>query len=147
MKISTDASRAQIAREIESWATEIGWKNVALRVAKQRSDFRQSAVTARDLHNVEQQLKRVLRGATDYYRRQAEAIAPALLAALPPERRARLVDPDNPTLLATVAARDAIGAANAVHLKAPASVIEREVERAIAAFTAVKIAVMNTAAI
>ncbi|MBV4366259.1 toxin YdaT family protein [Erwinia phyllosphaerae] len=146
MKISREAEAGRIAREIESWASEIGWKRVALSVAERRSDFRESAATARDLHNIEQQIKRALRGETDYYRRQAAEMAPALVAALPAERRVRLVDPDNPALLATVAARDGIQAINAVHLKAPASVIEQEVDRAIAALKAVKQAVLNGAA-
>jgi len=144
MKISMDANRAQIAREIESYVTETSWKSVALAVARGRSDFQESAATARDLHNIEQQIKRALRGNSDYYRRQFEQLAPELVAILPAERRARLADPHNPMLLATVAAREGIQAVNAVHLRAPADVIETKINQAIAAFAAMKMAVVNT---
>ena len=147
MKIITMKNRDVIRQEIESWAAEVGWKNVALCVAKQRTDFQQSAATARDLHNIEQQIKRALRGDTAHYRRQAADMASVLVAALPAERRARLLDPDNPVFLASVAARDAIGAANAVHLRAPADVIERKINQAIAAFIAIKQAVLNRTAV
>lgn len=58
MKISMHANRAQIVQEIESYVTETSWKYVALAVARGRSDFQESAATARDLHNIEQQIKR-----------------------------------------------------------------------------------------
>lgn len=144
MKISMEANRAQITQEIENYVTETSWKYVALAVARGRSDFQESAATARDLHNIEQQIKRAIRGNTDYYRRQFELLAPELVAILPVERRARLADPDNPMLLATVAAREGIQAVNAVHLRAPADVIESKINLAIAAFAAMKMAVVNT---
>jgi len=138
MKITRATSKTALVREIERWAAGIGWKGIALQVARQRPDFVESAATARDLHNIEQQIKRALRGETEYYRHQLERLEPELLAALPAERRARLVDPDNPVLLATVAAREGILAVNAVHLSAPADVIEKKIEQAIAAFCAVR---------
>lgn len=127
-----------VTQELEEWAAEIGWKNVAALIAEHHADFRKSARTVSGLHNVEQTIKRVFRGKTAYYHRKATELVPTILQALPAQRRYRLESPGDPVLLAALAAKESIEAINAVNLGAAPATALKEVNEAIHAFMAIK---------
>ena len=127
-----------VTRELEEWAAEIGWKNVAALIAEHHADFRKSARTVSGLHNVEQTIKRTFRGKTAYYQRKASELIPYVMAALPVQRRYQLESPDDPVLLATFAAKESVEAVNAVLLRAAPAIALKELNEAISAFVAIK---------
>ncbi|PRD14009.1 toxin YdaT family protein [Pantoea coffeiphila] len=131
MKISREATVLKITQEIECWAAETGWKNVAAKVITECSEFQKSAATPRGLNNVEQHIKRVLRGNTDYYRQHALKLLPALLAALPAERRVKLTAPTSTNYLASMALKECTEAVNALLLGAASTHLEKEINEAI----------------
>ncbi|MGC0795420.1 toxin YdaT family protein [Pantoea agglomerans] len=128
----------EVKQELEDWAAEIGWKNVAALIAEHHADFRKSACTVSGLHNVEQTIKRAFRGKTAYYQRKASELMPYVLAALPVQRRYHLDSPDDPVLLATFAAKESVEAVNAIFLRAAPTIALRELNEAISAFKAIK---------
>lgn len=131
-------NRREVKQELEEWAAEIGWKNVAALIAEHHADFRKSACTVSGLHNVEQTIKRAFRGKTAYYQRKASELMPYVLAALPVQRRYHLDSPDDPVLLATFAAKESVEAVNAIFLRAAPTIALRELNEAISAFKAIK---------
>jgi len=130
-----------VTQELEEWAAEIGWKNVAALIAEHHADFRKSASTVSGLHNVEQTIKRAFRGKTSYYQRKAIELVPTILQALPAQRRYRLESPGDPVLLAALAAKESIEAINAVNLGATPAAALKEVDEAISAFNAIRRAI------
>lgn len=131
----------EVAQELEEWAAEIGWKNVAAQIADHHADFQKSARTVLGLHNVEQTIKRAFRGKTAYYQRKANELIPTILQALPAQRRYRLESPGDPVLLAALAAKESIEAINAVNLGARPAMALKEVDEAISAFNAIRRAI------
>jgi len=127
-----------VKQELEEWAAEIGWKNVAALIAEHHADFRKSARTVAGFHNVEQTIKRAFRGKTAYYQRKANELMPSVLAALPVQRRYRLEYPDDPILLAALAAKESVEAVNAVLLRAAPAIALQELNEAISAFKAIR---------
>nr|WP_297200476.1 hypothetical protein [uncultured Pluralibacter sp.] len=133
-----------IATELEQWALDDGWKTVALAVAKHYhaqggGEILPVIDSERELNNAIQRLKRIFRKFKGpRYAPLVNSLKVVTMAALPPERRARLESPGDPVFLATIAAREGIQAVNTVHLGAlPASAL-KEIDGAIAAFTALK---------
>jgi len=127
-----------VTQQLEEWAAEIGWKNVAALIAEHHADFRKSARTVSGLHNVEQTIKRTFRGKTVYYQRKASELMPYVMVALPVQRRYQLESPDDPVLLATFAAKESVEAVNAVLLRAAPAIALKELNEAISAFVAIK---------
>lgn len=138
-----------VAAELEAWALMAGWKTVAIRVAAVyhcncRGNLLPQVDSEAGLRNAVQRLRRIFRGYDGpRYASVAEDLKQAALAALPPERRAKLESPGDPSLLATIAAQEGIEAVNAVHLGAPTAVIMREVSEAIDALIAMRNSVME----
>lgn len=130
-----------VTQELEEWAAEIGWKNVAAQIADQHADFRKSARSVSGLHNVEQTIKRAFRGNTAYYQRKSCELMPSVLAALPVQRRYRLEFPGDPVLLATLAAKESVEAVNAILLRAAPAIALQELNEAISAFKAIKMVI------
>lgn len=93
MKINNCPDIQLVAKELESWAHEVGWKYVAASVAHHRPDFHESANSLSGLHNVIQTIRRAFRGKSGHYYEQAADLTPAVLAAMPPDRRARVIKP------------------------------------------------------
>lgn len=93
MKITNSPDVELVAKELESWAHEIGWKRIAASVALHCPDFHESADTMAGLHNISQTIRRVFRGTTARYHIKAIELTPAVLAAMPADRRARLIKP------------------------------------------------------
>lgn len=93
MKITNCPDIQLVAQELEGWAHEVGWKSIAVSVAQHHSDFHESIDTMAGLHNVSQKIRRVFRGSSARYHGKAVELTPAVLAAMPADRRARLVKP------------------------------------------------------
>jgi len=148
MKISPPIDA--VAAELESWALEDGWKAVGLAIAEQYhaaggGEILPEVNTGDGLRNAVQRVKRIFRGFNGpRYAELAEQLKSAALAALPTERRARIELPGDPVLLAALAAKGGIEAANSVHLHASLDVIEKEISEAINALIAMKNSVRAT---
>ena len=140
MKISPPIEA--VAAELESWALVEGWKFVGLAVAEQYHASGGGYIlpitdTEKGLINATQRVKRIFRGFDGpRYAPQAEGLKPAALAALPAERRAHLVSPGDPVVLAVVASKEFTDAINSIHLGAAAGVIIKEATEAAAALRA-----------
>jgi hypothetical protein len=145
MKISPPIDA--IASELEAWALEDGWKTVGLAIADQYhatsdGDILPVTDSGNGLVNATQRVKRIFRGFDGpRYAYQATELKTAALAALPAERRARIESPGNPVLLAAVAAKEGIEAINAVNLGAAHAEALKEINEAISAFKAIKLAI------
>lgn len=133
-----------VAADLELWATASGWKAVAGAVADAYfagggGNLLPKAEDPEGLRNAIQRLRRIFRGFNGpRYSWQAEALKPAVLAAMPCERRIRLESPGDPVLLAALAAKEGIEAVNAVNLGATTASALKEVNEAINAFAAIK---------
>lgn len=147
MKISPPIS--DVAKEVEAWAQEAGWKAVGLRVAElYHATSGGTALPAPDnqdgLDNAVQRVKRIFRGYDGpRYGLMAEELKEAALCALPADRRKKLVEPESPVLLATIATRECTEAINAIHLGATSGEIFKEAREAINAICAAVRAATN----
>ncbi|MGK0686144.1 toxin YdaT family protein [Serratia marcescens] len=145
MKISPPIE--SVAAELEAWALVDGWKTVGLAVADQYhaaggGDILPTTDTGKGLINATQRVKRIFRGYDGpRYAPLASKLKIAALAALPAERRARIEAPNDPVLLAAVAAKEGIAAVNAVNLGAAPAAALKEINEAISAFIAIKSAI------
>lgn len=146
MKISPPIDA--VANELEAWALEVGWKAVGIAVAEQyhaggSGDILPAVDSGDGLRNVTQRVKRIFRGFDGpRYAPQAEALREAALAALPTERRARLLRPHSPAYLVAVATKKFVDAINAINLGAAPTEILREADEA---NSAMRLAAMTAA--
>ena len=146
MKITQPLSA--VSAELESWALSDGWKTVGLAVAEQYhsaggGDILPEIVTGDGLRNAIQRVKRIFRGFSGpRYAPQAELLREAALAALPTERRARILRPNSPEYLVAVATKEFVSAINAINLGATPTEILREANEAI---SAIRVAAMTAA--
>ncbi|PIJ48927.1 hypothetical protein BL250_16455 [Erwinia sp. OLTSP20] len=146
MKISPPIDA--VAAELERWAQVDGWKTVGLAVAEQYhaaggGDILPTADSENGLSNATQRVKRIFRGFDGpRYAPQAEGLKSAALAALPTERRARVLRPHSPAYLVAVATKEFVDAINAINLGAAPTEILREADEAI---SAIRIAAMTAA--
>ncbi|EOS93823.1 toxin YdaT domain-containing protein [Erwinia tracheiphila] len=137
MKISPPIDA--VAAELERWAQVDGWKTVGLAVADQYhaaggGDILPTADSENGLSNATQRVKRIFRGFDGpRYAPQAEGLKSAALAALPTERRARVLRPHSPAYLVAVATKEFVDAINAINLGAAPTEILREADEAISA--------------
>lgn len=128
-----------LALELEDWAAKNGkqggWKKITPLITAHHhgnlleslSSITSASEYARRLHNNTQIIQRAYRKSTPNYRRQAEALAPAVRAAMDLE-----LEKQN-TTFARVAMtnRECIEATNAALLNKPLPVIQREALEAI----------------
>lgn len=146
MKISPPIDA--VAVELERWAQVDGWKSVGLAVAEQYhaaggGDILPTVDTEKGLNNAMQRVKRIFRGFDGpRYAPQAEGLKSAALAALPTERRARVLRPHSPAYLVAVATKEFVDAINAINLGATPTEILREADEAI---SAIRVAAMTAA--
>lgn len=145
MKISPPIDA--VASELEAWAFKDGWKAVGKAIADQYhadggGNILPAVDTSDGLRNAIQRVKRIFRGFDGpRYASLAVELKPVALSVLPAERRARIESPQDPALLATVAAKESIEAVNAVHLRAAPAIALKEINDAISAFVAIKSAI------
>ncbi|MRT11068.1 hypothetical protein GJV07_02035 [Enterobacteriaceae bacterium RIT711] len=124
-----------LAQELEQWAKEITWKQVAQLVTEHHNgDLLVSLVSladaeefGRQLHNNTQIIQRAFRNDTPNYRKQAVELAAAVRFAMDAERGKRMAT----QYLAANATRECVEATNAVLLGKPHSVIQKEAIEAI----------------
>jgi hypothetical protein len=134
-----------VAAELETWALVEGWKTVGLAIALQYHAAGGGAIlpvtdTEKGLTNATQRVKRIFRGFDGpRYAPQAEGLKPAALAALPTERRARVLRPHSPEYLVAIATKEFVDAINAINLGAAPTEILREADQAISAIRAAAI--------
>ncbi|EKS6335754.1 hypothetical protein OR191_002433 [Enterobacter hormaechei] len=137
-----------VASELEAWALEDGWKAVGMAIADQYhadggGDILPAVDTGDGLRNAVQRVKRIFRGFDGpRYAPQAEGLKRAALAALPTERRARVLRPHSPAYLVAVATKEFVDAINAINLGAAPTEILREADEAI---SAIRVAAMTAA--
>lgn len=145
MKITPQIS--SISAALESRALSVGWKQISVEMAgKYHAGGGGNVLPVPNseaaILNAIQRVKRIFRGhdGPKYYQ-QAEALREAALASLPIETRAGLERPGDPVYLAALAAKESIEAVNAVHLGASPSVVLKEINDAIAAFSNIRDAI------
>lgn len=133
-----------VASELEAWALEDGWKAVGMAIADQYhadggGDILPAVDTGDGLRNAVQRVKRIFRGFDGpRYAPLALELKPVALSVLPADRRTRIESPRDPSLLATVAAKESIDAVNAVHLRAAPAVVLKEIDEVISAYMELK---------
>jgi len=124
MKITP--SIEQVAAGIESWAQDVGWKTVGVRM----SDVYQSrgggklippANNEQGIQNAKQRVKRIFSLAGPRYQKMADELADVALSAFPKEKRLELEEPNSPEL-ATAKAMEAFGSAmSALTIRCPSA--------------------------
>ena len=140
----------KLARELESWAQERGWKTVTQLITPHHfGDLLQSLDDvsdpdeyARRLHNNKQIIQRAFRNDTPNYLKQAEALSYAIRTAIDNE----LAQKDCMHYRAARVNKECIEATNAVFTGKPQPVIRRETLEAIdalAQMAGVKVQIMH----
>lgn len=105
----------QVALSVESWAQDVGWKTVGVRVADEYQrqgggELIPPADNAQGIRNATQRVKRIFGLGGPRYLKMATALEGVALAAMPKRRRVELEAPASPEL-ATVRAMEAFSAA------------------------------------
>ncbi|WP_088371769.1 toxin YdaT family protein [Photorhabdus luminescens] len=109
-----------VKAEVEAWATERGQEYVAIEISRMyfllNDSFSQSRLHLiedesgnadwKAINNNRQQIFRWLRSDSNAARRKISELLPAIEAALPAERRARLTSTDNLNYLASIAIKE-----------------------------------------
>ncbi|MCW7549226.1 toxin YdaT domain-containing protein [Photorhabdus sp. APURE] len=109
-----------IKAEVEAWAAERGQEYVAIEISRMyfllNDSFSQSRLHLiedesgnadwKAINNNRQQIFRWLRSDSNAARRKISELLPAIEAALPAERRARLMSADNLNYLASIAIKE-----------------------------------------
>lgn len=145
MKISPPIEA--VAEAVESWAAADGWKVVGPAIADQYhaaggGEILPRTDTENGLDNATQRVKRIFRGFDGpRYAPLAEALKGVVLDAMPAERRASIESPGDPILLVALAAKEGIEAINAVNLGAAPQAALKEINEAIDAFIATRLAI------
>ena len=93
----------QIAAGVESWAHQVGWKMVGVRLADeyQRRGGGNLIPPANDeqgIRNAQQRVKRIFRLGGPRYMQMAKELADVALHAIPVRKRMELEEPDSPEL-------------------------------------------------
>ncbi|TKI02570.1 toxin YdaT family protein [Martelella alba] len=116
----------KLKTEVESWAADVGQEHVAIEISRHcfamGTDSRLHQIEQdgiadwRAINNNRQQIFRWLRGTSHAAQKRVAELAPAMAAALPAERRARLNTEVSMLYLVSIALREFVAAIIAVLL-------------------------------
>lgn len=127
-----------VAEQLEAWARKDGWWPITEKIGAQYSgdlleslDISDAEEWSRRCRNNALFIKRVFRSVTPYYLRQAEELAPAVMAAIEAEHQ-RLIDEEQSiALVAAAANKECMEAVNAKLMNSPLAIQAKEVREAL----------------
>lgn len=127
-----------VAEQLEAWARNDGWWPITEKIGAQYTGDLLESLEVSDTDEWDRRrknnalfIKRVFRSVTPYYLRQAEELAPAVIAAINAEHQ-RLIDEEQSiALVAAAANKECMEAVNAKLMNSPVSVQAKEVREAL----------------